>query len=64
MSRFFTALKNRLGSGSGFDTYLVGLQRPCLRSKRTSDCDGIPSPDEARKDYQAALRIRKVLPLP
>lgn len=62
MSRFIAALKHRFGAGSGFGSYLVGLQRPCYRSRRPSDCDGIPSVDEARKDYQAAVRNQTFLP--
>lgn len=64
MRDFITALKRRVGAGSGFGAYLVGLQRPCLRSKRPSNCDGMPSLDEARKDYQAAVRTQRYLPIP
>ncbi len=62
MRNFFAALKHRVEAGSSFGTYMAGLQRPCLESKRPSDCDGIPSPDEARKDYQAAVRTAKSIP--
>ncbi len=63
MRNFLAALKHRVGGGSGFGTYMADLQRPCLESKRPSDCDGIPSPDEARKDYQVAVRTAKSLPI-
>lgn len=62
MRNFITALKHRVGAGSSFGTYMAGLQRPCLESKRPADCDGIPSPDEARKDFRAAVRTAKSLP--
>ena len=58
MRKFLAALNHGLAACSGFGTYLMGLQRPCVKSKRSSDCDGIPSLEEARKDYQAALRTR------
>lgn len=63
MRNFFASLKQRVGESSKFDSYLVGLQRPCLKSKRPSDCDGIPSMEEARKDYQAAGKSQRFLPL-
>ena len=64
MRNFFAALSHRVGASSSFGTYLVALQRRCARTKRPSDCDGIPSMDEARKDYQAATRTRNVFRLP
>jgi len=62
MRKFIAALNHRVGASSGFDAYLMSLQRPCVRSKRSSDCDGIPSADEARKDYRAAMMNWTFLP--
>ena len=61
MSSFIAALRHRVGASLGFGAYLSDLQRPCLTSKRSSDCDGIPSLEEARKDYQAAATTQRYL---
>ena len=61
MSRFIAALKHRVGATLGFSAYLADLQRPCVTSKTPTDCDGIPSLEEAREDYQAAARTQRYL---
>ena len=61
MKKFIAALNHRIGLSSGFGTYLTSMRHPCLRSKKPSDCDGIPSREEARKDYRAAMETRTFL---
>ena len=47
LHRFLSAILE-MGHASEFETYCENLQRPGLA--------GAPTVDEARKDYQAALR--------
>ncbi len=35
-----------------FDAYYAGLQRRCIEGNSDGDCDGIPSIEEARRDYR------------
>ena len=58
MRKFLAALNNGIGACTGLGTYLMNMQRRCMGGKRPTDCDGVPSWTEARKDYHAAMKAR------
>ena len=43
---------------SDFGEYFMSFQRKCLKSGRAADCEGKPTLDDARKDYQATIRSK------
>ena len=57
--RTFSALSSIVHMCSEFGNYFMGLQRRCFKFGRSSDCEGIPTPDEAQKDYQEMTRARR-----
>lgn len=43
---------------SDFGSYFITFHRRCFKSGRREDCEGLPTFDEARKDYQDAVRSK------
>ena len=39
-------------ASADFDAYFAGLQRRCIEGGFSGDCDGIPSIEQARRDYR------------
>ena len=55
---FFNTL-GRIGhTCSEFGNYFMSFQRRCLKSGLSSDCEGNPTPEEARSDYREMMRSR------
>ena len=58
IGKFFSTL-GRLGhTCSEFGNYFLSFQRRCSKSGRSGDCEGNPTPEEARKDFQRMMRSR------
>ena len=36
---------------TGFGSYMMSLQSRCLNRRVNGDCEGVPTADEARRDY-------------
>ncbi len=43
---------------SEFGSYFANIQGDCAKSGKTNDCEGNPTPEDARKDFQNMLRTR------
>ena len=55
----FISTVGKLGHAcSDFGNYFMSFQRKCIKSGRSSDCDGNPTTDEARRDYRAMMRSK------
>ena len=56
--RFFSTLGLIGHTCSDFGHFFMSSQRRCFESGRSSDCEGIPTPEEARRDFRAMMRSR------
>ena len=43
---------------SEFGNYFMSSQRRCFKSGRSKDCEGNPTPEEARRDFRAMMRSK------
>ena len=43
---------------SEFGNYFMSFQRRCFKSGRSSDCEGNPTPEDARRDFREMMRPR------
>ena len=60
MIRRFSGTLGRLAhTCSEFGDYFMSFQRRCSKSGRSGDCEGIPTLEEARRDYREMLRSQK-----
>lgn len=59
--RFLSTLGSLAHSCSEFGNYFMSFQRRCYKSGRSSDCEGVPTLDEARRDYRKMLRSKNLL---
>ena len=58
VGKFFSTL-GRIGhTCSEFGNYFANIQRDCLKSGKNNDCEGDPTPEDARKDFQKMMRSR------
>ena len=55
IDRFSRTLGSLGRACSHFGSYLVTFHRRCFKSGRREDCEGLPTVDEARKDYRDAV---------
>ena len=61
MIRRFSSTLGRLAhSCSDFGNYFMSFQRRCINSGRSGDCEGIPSLEEAQRDYREMLHPKKI----
>ena len=56
--KFFSTLGRIVHACSEFENYFMSFQRRCSKSGRSGDCEGNPTPEEARKDFQRMMRSR------
>ena len=63
MNSLFRVVKRVAHACSDFGTYYMTMQRRCLKSGVASDCDGMPSAQEAQRDYRAAMKTHRGLPI-
>ncbi len=54
----FSTLGRLVHTCSDFGNYFMSFQRRCYKSGRSGDCEGIPTLEEARRDYREMLRSR------
>ena len=59
MNRFFATLGRLAHVCSEFGDYFMSIQRRCYKSGRSGDCEGIPTVEEARRDYREMLRTTR-----
>ena len=58
ISKLFSTL-GRIGhTCSDFGNYFMSFQRRCLKSGQSYDCEGIPTLDEAGRDYREMMSSR------
>jgi len=43
---------------SEFGNYFTNVHRDCLKSGRSNDCEGNPTPEEAQRDFRAMMHSR------
>ena len=55
VGKLFSTLGRVCHTSSGFGDYFVRIQHRCLKSGRSSDCEGNPTMAEARKDFLATM---------
>ena len=56
----FGALRWIAHTYSGFGAYIAHNQRRCMESGRSSDCGGLPTTEEALKDYRAMIEASHI----
>ena len=52
ISKFSSSLGRIVHTCSEFGNYFMSSQRRCFKSGRSSDCEGNPTAEEARRDYR------------
>ena len=57
--RFSRAIHSVVHTCSAFGSYMMHLQSRCLRHGANGGCEGGPTADEARRDYQIMLDSTK-----
>ena len=58
IGKFFSTLGWIGHACSEFGNYFMSFQRNCLKAGRANDCEGIPTLEDARKDFREMMRPR------